>query len=114
MFLILALSIGAPPSDLELEKAKAAVAVALAVEKLNHASPTDRFTATDGTVYEMCPDGVYRAVGKAPEVAAPKGNTFPSASGCGCVPGHNCGASFCKSHGGPGCPQSCPVKGVGK
>lgn len=42
----------------------------------------------------------------APGVAAP---IFPS-GGCGCSAGANCGAAFCKSHGGPGCPASCPVK----
>lgn len=36
--------------------------------------------------------------------------TFSAAGGCGCSAGYNCGASFCKAHGGTGCPASCPIK----
>lgn len=44
-----------------------------------------------------------------PAVTVPR----PVASGCGCVPGGTCGASFCRANGGTGCPESCPVKGAG-
>jgi hypothetical protein len=77
------------------------------VNRLPAPAPADRFTATDGTVYERGADGHYRAVPGAPAVAPP---TFRQPGGCGCTTAANCGASFCKSHGGTGCPASCPVK----
>lgn len=47
------------------------------------------------------------------QLAAKSSPMAPSrvvSSGCGCTASTNCGASFCKSKGGTGCPQSCPVK----
>jgi hypothetical protein len=67
------------------------------------AKPADRFTATDGNTYERGADGIYRQVASGP--AAPR-----ATSGCGCTASVNCGAPFCKSQGGTGCPASCPVK----
>ncbi len=62
-----------------------------------------------GKLHEKGPDGYYREVQGASGVA-PKGNFQQSSGGCGCSSDRNCGAAFCKSKGGTGCPQSCPVK----
>lgn len=43
-------------------------------------------------------------------VTSPTVKSPPTKNGCGCEPSANCGAPFCKSRGGTGCPESCPVK----
>lgn len=106
MFAILMLGIGAPaPSELEMEKAKAAVAVAVALAKLNEEPPPGwEQVSINGGPWLLRP---------IPATTAP-GVTAASLGGCGCTASANCGASFCKSRGGTGCPTSCPVKGAGQ
>lgn len=57
----------------------------------------ERFTATDGTVYELCDDGIYRAVAGAPGVA-PK-PTFRTGQ---YHAGHNCPSCGFQSPPGQG------------
>ncbi len=104
---------GAEPNP-ELERARALVAVELAKLKLRQPTapvlPTDSSQpAPAGYQWIKRGDAPWKLEPIAPAVAAPKGSTFPTA-GCGCTANANCGASFCKSRGGTGCPQSCPVK----
>src|SRR6478735_1652806 len=89
MFVILALSIGAPPSDLEMEKAKAAVAVAVAMAKLNESgTPTDLDKPAPPGWEKVSVDGGpwhFRKITAAPGVAAPqtfRTGTFHAGHAC--------------------------------
>lgn len=53
---------------------------------------------------------MMRPVASAQGVAPVKSKSEAKPGGCGCTASRNCGAAFCKSKGGTGCPQSCPVK----
>lgn len=96
------------------------VAVALALATAKHRTEVETKSSvplapnqqrtTDGTIIEF--RGGYWYI--VPQTSTLVGSGVPATSsfrnGCGCQPGHNCGASFCKARGGSGCPESCPVK----
>jgi hypothetical protein len=100
--LVLSASIGAEPAFVVENKTTQRFTVVNRTKQTPVQPAADRFTATDGITYERGADGVYRQV-----AALPAARTT---SGCGCTASANCGAPFCKSKGGTGCPVSCPVK----
>lgn len=121
--LILLAALGAPPVENKckppVENRCAAPAVAVEVAKLSlkkpiPAPPADRFTATDGTVYERGSDGHYRAALGAPAVA-PVARPFRNGdyhSGHDCPA---CGRQQLRISGSAGAGQhfhTCPVDGT--
>lgn len=98
--IMLSMSIGEPTFVVEDKTTTPQFTI---VNRTLPSAPRDRFTATNGLTYERGDDGYYRQVASTPAKQS-------TSNGCGCTASANCGASFCKSKGGTGCPASCPVK----
>jgi hypothetical protein len=103
--LVLSLVLGAAPAD--DEAARAAVAIELAKLRLK-AAPAGDGPAPAGHEWVKPAGGAWELR----KLAAPGGGAAPTfrSGGCGCTASANCGAPFCKSRGGAGCPASCPIK----